>query len=727
MSADLLNAALAYAAAGWPVFPCEPRGKKPLTPNGFKDATTDPATIRARWARCPDANLGLPTGERSGVLVLDLDRKNGHDGVAELQTLAKKHGTIPRTACARTAGGGLHLLFRHVPGIGNRTGILPGVDVRGEGGYIVAPPSVGANGTAYAWAVEPSEALVDCPAWGLDLIRGANGAERPRHEPLAPGELIPQGERNDRLFRLAASLRAKGLSEPAIRAALLEENRLRCDPPLPAGEVEKIAESAGRYPEGSSQTAGGLSSLTSQSGTPPGRQGLSSLTSLSSQPDTPRVWPTLPPEVLHGLFREVVRTLEPHTEADPAAILFQFLAAFGNVIGRSSHFRVEADEHPGNIFLALLGESAKGRKGTSWSHIKRLYRSTDEAWAFGRVVSGLSSGEGLKYNVRDPRTEKQPIKEKGKVIGYQEVETDAGVQDRRLLVVEPELASTLRVLQRDGNTLSAVVRCAWDDGNLRTLTKSDPTTATGAHISIIGHCTNHELLRYLDSTEAGNGFANRFLWACARRSKELPEGGELHKVDLRPLLRRLTAAVDFGARARELRRDEAARGLWREVYHDLSAAKPGLYGAVTARGEAQVVRLSLLYALGDCSPVIRQEHLLAALGAWAYCDASARYIFGTATGDRVADRIEEELRAKPQGLTRKELHDLFGRHEAADRIEKALSLLRTAKRIQVEAVSTGGRPSERWSVCRSCEKSEESEESPPCEKSEESPRRRVAP
>ncbi|MBE0618111.1 MAG: primase C-terminal domain-containing protein [Proteobacteria bacterium] len=537
----------------------------------------------------------------------------------------------------------------------------------------MAPSSIHETGAPYVWEVKPSEPLADPPGWLVDLLRGSRGSERPKPAPLAPGELILEGARNDRLFRLAASLRGKGLSEAAIKAALLEENKERCDPPLSEREVERIAASSGRYP-------GGTSIIASTAYSPP-----------------PRVWPELPPEVLHGLAGEVVRTIDPHTEADPAAILFQFLVAFGNVIGRSAHFRVEADEHPGNLFAVLLGESAKGRKGTSWGHIKRLLRSTDEAWTLGRVVSGLSSGEGLKYHVRDPRTEKQPIKEKGRVTGYQEVEADAGVNDKRLLVVEAEYASTLRVLQREGNTLSPVIRCAWDDGNLRTLTKSDPTTATGAHVSIIGHCTNHELLRYLDSTEAGNGFANRFLWVCARRSKELPEGGELHKVDLAPILHRLKAAVDFAVQVGELRRDEAARALWREIYSDLSAGRPGLYGAVTARGEAQVVRLSLLYALADCSPVIREEHLLAALGAWAYCDTSARYVFGTATGDRVADRIEAELRARPEGLTRDEIRDLFARNQTSERISQALELLHTAGRaVPLQEKGDRGRPVERW-------------------------------
>ncbi|MBK7995243.1 MAG: DUF3987 domain-containing protein [Blastocatellia bacterium] len=128
----------------------------------------------------------------------------------------------------------------------------------------------------------------------------------------------------------------------------------------------------------------------------------------------------------------------------------------------------------------------------------------------------------------------EPIKEKGKVTGYQKVIIDSGIEDKRLLIIETEFASVLRVLQRDGNTLSAIIREAWDKGDLRIITKNNPAQATQAHISIIGHITPDELRRYIDRTELGNGFANRFLWLCVKRSKLLPDGGELHKVNFEP-------------------------------------------------------------------------------------------------------------------------------------------------------------------------------------------------
>lgn len=215
----------------------------------------------------------------------------------------------------------------------------------------------------------------------------------------------------------------------------------------------------------------------------------------------------------HGVAGEIVRTIEPHSEADPVALLLNFLTAFGSIIGDKAHFRVEADKHPMRLFCALVGDTSKRRKGTSWGYTKRLFESLDPEWA-GNIQTGLSSGEGVIWAVRDEIIKKQPVKEKGRVIDYEEIIVDGGIDEKRMLVIESELATTLRAMERDGNTLSPVIRCAWDSGNLQTLTKNSPAKATGAHISIIGHITREELVRLLTATEAGNGFGNRFL-GCA--------------------------------------------------------------------------------------------------------------------------------------------------------------------------------------------------------------------
>jgi Protein of unknown function (DUF3987) len=408
-------------------------------------------------------------------------------------------------------------------------------------------------------------------------------------------------------------------------------------------------------------------------------------------------WPELDPVALHGLAGQIVKSIEPHSEADPAALLVQTLAAFGNAAGRNAYYQVEADHHHTNIYAVLVGPTSKGRKGTSRSHVTRLMESADECWTINCMQSGLSSGEGLIWAVRDPIEKQEPIKDKSRVTGYQTVIVDSGVDDKRLLVTESEFASTLRVMGRDGNTLSAIIRDAWDTGKLRTIVKNAPARATGAHISIIGHITAGELLRYLDSTEAANGFANRFLWLCVRRSKCLPEGGQIHSETFGPILRGLNDALDCARKAGRVTRDEEARRNWHKIYPELSEGQSGLLGAITGRAEAQVVRLALLYALLDCSPDIRKAHLAAALALWEYCEQSVMTIFGDSMGDPVADQILKALRSKkPNGMNRTEISGLFQRHVKAVQIDRSLELLLKEGKIRREDIPTEGRPIEMW-------------------------------
>lgn len=387
-----------------------------------------------------------------------------------------------------------------------------------------------------------------------------------------------------------------------------------------------------------------------------------------------------------------------HTEADPAAILVQFLVAFGALVGRGPHYRVEGDQHHANLFALLIGATGRGRKGTSWGRIKQVFariQDSDPGRSWKPDVSGLSTGEGLKYHVRDPREELKRNKNDEPVMEV----VDAGVDDKRLLVVEPEFASVLRASQRQGSTLSATVRQAWDTGTLRTLTKHDPVTATGAHISIIGHNTADELRADLTATDTANGFANRFLFVAVKRSQLLPFGGDqADEGEMQAVADRLRERAVLARTRGQITMTAAARASWAAVYPQLSAGGEGLHGAVTARAEAQVIRLSLVYCLLDGVEHIDVPHLLAALAVWEYCDATAKHVFGVSLGDRAADEIMRRLRLAGQGgMTRTEISGIFKRNLTADRIGAALELLRSKGRATVETNTTEmGRPAELW-------------------------------
>ena len=322
-----------------------------------------------------------------------------------------------------------------------------------------------------------------------------------------------------------------------------------------------------------------------------------------------RRWPApLSDTAFHGLAGEYVRLIEPASEADPAALLLQFLTAAGNVIGPRPHYMVEDTAHHMNMYLVLIGLTGKSRKGTSWNRVKRPFLEADPAWSIG---SGLSSGEGLIEQVRDADGEHE------------------GVADKRLLVMQGEFSSVLRVMDRDGNTLAAVLREAWDGDQLRTMTrKSNALRSNGSHISLIGHITRDELRQHLTETDKANGFANRILWACVKRSKELPEELEIDGKAWREISARTKQAIAWAQKAERMERNADAQIIWRRVYHDLSEGEPGMFGAMTARGDAYVLRLSCLYALLDQCRSVGPEHMEAALEVWRYCEDSARYIFG---------------------------------------------------------------------------------------------------
>jgi Protein of unknown function (DUF3987) len=398
-------------------------------------------------------------------------------------------------------------------------------------------------------------------------------------------------------------------------------------------------------------------------------------------------------EALQGVAGACVRSIDPHTEADPVAVLINMIIGFGNLIHQGAHVLVGPRPQYLKEYAVLVGRSGKARKGTSWEHPEALFRAVDTTWADRRVVNGLSSGEGLIYAVRDSVETYDAKSGEMKVV-------DPGEADKRLMVVEGEFARVLKVMGRDGNSLSAVVRDAYDRDRLQNQTKNDPHRSTGAHVSIVGHITSEELLRHLNQTEQANGFANRFLFAVVRRSNILPFGGgklENHE----ELVDELRASVEFGRSAGELTWGEESKLLWEEIYPDLSEGEEGLVGGILGRAETHVLRLAALYAVMDRSRTIEPPHLFAALSLWDYCEASVRLIFGNASGDRTLDTLVEALRnAGTGGMTRTEIHHLFSGHAKSHEIERALMTLLSQGRASRTFEDTGGRRIERWSFRR---------------------------
>lgn len=236
--------ALHYAEMGLAVFPLACRDKVPAVVGGCKVATTERTTIERWWDKNPQYNIGIATGNKSSGLVvidLDVDKNKGIDGYDVLRDWQNKHGKLPETWQSITGRGGYHYFYKDAIVHSNRVGLYEGVDIRGEGGYIVAPPSVHPNGNIYEWEQGPEEyeiAQVDNIV--NDFLKGEKQRRDSEHKTnFKVPELIPEGKRVDTIVRLIASLRTKGLDDDAIKAAVRVENEKRCNPPLKEKELEK--------------------------------------------------------------------------------------------------------------------------------------------------------------------------------------------------------------------------------------------------------------------------------------------------------------------------------------------------------------------------------------------------------------------------------------------------------------------------------------------------------
>lgn len=264
-------------------------------------------------------------------------------------------------------------------------------------------------------------------------------------------------------------------------------------------------------------------------------------------------WPQLAEEAYHGPAGDTVKILQPYTEADPVSLLISFLAEFGVMVGRDPHLVLDGSYHPLLTFPVLVGKTAKSRKGSSGKRIKSIVEAADQTWTRGRYKGTLSSGEGLVWAVRDPV--------------YQEKDgepalADTGVTDKRIYLVQSEFGAVLRVMARDGNSLSGVIRDAWDGEDLAPMTKGNRIRATAPHVGIVGHVTADELLRHLTDTEACNGFGNRFIWFLVRRSKEIPFPSVPDQSNVNPLIIRLRQALDASKAVRQITLTKEAMKIW---------------------------------------------------------------------------------------------------------------------------------------------------------------------
>ncbi len=501
---------------------------------------------------------------------------------------------------------------------------------------------------------------------------GNRGTElRERLDPPTILEGVPEGERDDVLYKFACRLEGKNLDRAEAETLVLAA-AAKCSPPFPREEALRKVESAWKH-----RAERGFQ--------------------MESEEDF-RInpWPILPEKALSGITGKFVELATRNSEADPAAVLVTFLVRAGIEFGTGPHLMIGDAKHHARLNAVIVGNSSKARKGTSGKPISRLFRfdaqerTADDPLLYvpARETPGpLSSGEGLIWNVRDLVKKWLVDKKTGEGM---DIIDDPGVDDKRMFVLDEELAAALQSTKREGNTLSVIIRSAFDHGNLEPLTKSSRITATGAHIGIVSHITTAELHRLLDETQALNGFANRFLWICARRQELVPFPEPMPEEELaeiqKELLRIFATVGSFG----RISLSHEAKEFWKGGYAKLSEEKPGLVGCVTGRGEALVARMALVYALIDACNAIEVPHLESALAIWSYARQSAEYIFSGREANPIAEKIAKACGEGPLSLT--DIHRRLSNNATKAAIQTAVQDLVTSGRVKLREERTGRKP-----------------------------------
>lgn len=384
-------------------------------------------------------------------------------------------------------------------------------------------------------------------------------------------------------------------------------------------------------------------------------------------------------EAFHGVLGEFVRYVEPTTEADSAAILTQALVGLGIYIG-SDFYKLAGDKQRGKLFLVVVGNSSKARKGTAWGIVFDLLSSVDSAFTNKCILNGFGSGEAIIGKLKDSDDSESSQK-----------------NDSRLVLAGGEFAQVLQVMNREGNTLSAVIRDGWDNRPMSSIVKHGEIKVSNHHIGIITHITNEELLSLLKGQHYFNGFANRFLYIWSKRSKLLPFPESLDSGRVAEFGYRIRDSIDSLRKKQnfELRFSPSASKIWEQIYNELSRDTYGTTGSILSRAEAQVIRISVIYAVLDGSSWIDDCHLNAALAIWNYSEVSVNRIFGRSILSNEDKLISILKEAKV--LRRSDVHAIMGNNSSSAEIERIKNSLIARQEIFIAMNGAGrGRPVEEW-------------------------------
>lgn len=628
-SETIRQAALSYAARGWPVFPvywiedgacacgkpdCQHPGKHPigkLAPKGRNSATTDSETIKKWWEKYPRANIGIPTGPESGIVALDNDPRHGGD---ESKRRLERRGNFPYTSTAHTGGKGEHTMMAH-PGSGVKIKSrplpgYPGIDIKADGGYIVAPPSNHISGGSYSWKIPPDNTpLAKIPDWLMALLIQDDSPQRQGES--RTGEPIPEGQRNGVLTSLAGTMRRRSMSYEGMVAALLAENQ-RCDPPLPEHEVLTIAKSVARYDSAQSSVAPATASKKTYLPVPP----------------------PFPIEVLPASCQRAIAEIQ-RAHGVPVEIPgCAFLGTTGACIGRARALRIKQGwvEHP-NLWLAIVAPSGYG-KSPAVREVQRPIFALEKKW-FAEYQEALKEYtfelEQRRLTPKDERSSLGPPPDppEWEQIIVDDTTTEAltdalNANPRGILWNRDELAGLLHDLdkyaKKEGGT-KARMMSSYDSGPWKVNRREASKRAFIPHatLSIFGTIQPKALPTIFSDLDAATGFLPRFIFVSP--SRETPplwtdETVSATTRDYLSFIFQRLLALDFDEQGEPIiigvdREAKALYETWfnKQALETWQSLEASIYEAVLAKLRGQCLRIALilhcLEAIDEGRPDIR--------------------------------------------------------------------------------------------------------------------------
>ena len=382
-----------------------------------------------------------------------------------------------------------------------------------------------------------------------------------------------------------------------------------------------------------------------------------------------------------GILGEMVEAVRPTIETDPVGVYASLLAMTGAAIGEGTRVRIGSTRHLLLIWPLLFGGTGSGRKGEATNTASIFFRNSHPG-ADNFTARGLSSGEGLIERIRDV-----------------EDKEDKGTEDKRLLVIETEFVQVMARAKREGSTLAAVLRQAWDSGVLSVLNRAH-LKASGSHVVIIGHITPNEFRVKLAESDMAGGTYNRFLPLFVDRSKRLPIPPALDDEVIDILGRRLTRSIDAAREVRQVGLDGEAVKVWtNDIYEEFTTFddESAVYTQFIQRAAPYCRRIAALEAALAGRHSADADDIRAGAAAVRYAIGSARYVLGRTSRNPDLDKIRRAIgTAGPDGIFASEVSALFSRNKSAARLEALLNELTASDGFEKFFRPTHGRPAEAY-------------------------------